>query len=277
MNKRSFNSSLVAAFCYVMFVLLPTTGQAAECLRYEYYLHWSGSSNLGAVGTAGYDVAISGELAVVSAFESGIRILDISIPDFPTILSSVDTVGNVTGIAVDGSRAVLSGGIGHGISIVDIADPSAPSVDGQLALPGEATDVDVVGNFAYVACGSAGMKVVDISTSASPVVVGEFAAPGLFDVTVTEDTAFLTSGGVLRLVDVSNPSTPVQLGAIALADYAYETAVRGNYAYVTTGAAGLQVVDIQNPATPVVIGAVATPGAWGVSLSGDIAYVSDQG
>jgi hypothetical protein len=101
------------------------------------------------VGTAGYDVAISGEVGRgVGCLKAGIRILDLSIPDFPTILSSVDTVGNVTGIAVDRiTERFCPAELAMASRSLDIADPSAPSVDGQLALPGEATDVEGRGQF----------------------------------------------------------------------------------------------------------------------------------
>ncbi len=54
----------------------------------------------------------------------------------------------------------------------------------------------------------------------------------------------------LRIIDVSNQSSPTQVGFYSPLGYAEGVAVSGNCAYVAAGSYGLRIVDISNPAKP---------------------------
>jgi hypothetical protein len=62
-------------------------------------------------------------------------------------------------------------------------------------------------------------------------------------------------GGGLRVLDVSHPDDPYEIGFYSAPGNAQDVAVMGNYAYVSHSDAGLRVVDISNPANPVEVGA----------------------
>ncbi|MBN1920197.1 MAG: hypothetical protein JW892_03050, partial [Anaerolineae bacterium] len=85
-------------------------------------------------------------------------------------------------------------------------------------------------------------------------------------------------GGGLRVVDVSNPAAPVEVGYYDTPGSALGVAVSGGYAYVVDGyGGGLRVVDVRNPAASVEVGYYDTPGsALGVAVSGGYAYVADS-
>lgn len=108
---------------------------------------------------------------------------------------------------------------------------------GYLAyIGGDASDVFVQGVYAYVAGGGrSGFRVVDISDPAAPVEVGSYDTPGMAD-------------GVY---------------------------VFGSHAYVAAGSSGLRVLDVSNPTAPVEAGSYATPDyAHRVYVSGSYAYVA---
>ena len=87
-------------------------------------------------------------------------------------------------------------GIGPRLAILNIADPSLPTLAGQTGVfPGIVNDVAVAGNYAYVADGSAGLRIIDVSLPSAPAEVGFYDTPGA----------------------------------------AYDVAVAGNYAYVADG------------------------------------------
>jgi hypothetical protein len=80
----------------------------------------------------------------------------------------------------------------------------------------------------------------------------------------------------MRVIDISNPVSPVELGAVETPGYADNVEVVGDLAYVADGTAGLRVIDVSNPAIPVELGSIETPGfADDVEVVGDLAYVAD--
>jgi len=85
----------------------------------------------------------------------------------------------------------------------------------------------------------------------------------------------VAGGGGLRVVDVSNPASPTEIGFYDTPGWARGVAVSGSTAYVADYD-GLRVVDVADPATPVGRGIYVTPGnANGVAVAGNTAYVAD--
>ena len=103
--------------------------------------------------------------------------------------------------------------------------------------PGSAFDVDVVGNLVYVADGNAG----------------------------------------LRIVDISNPVAPFEVGFLDTAGFAYGVDVVGDLAYVADGSL-LRIIDVSGPSSPSEVGSFDTgdPGTpVKVEVVGNLAYVAD--
>jgi hypothetical protein len=95
-------------------------------------------------------------------------------------------------------------------------------------------------------------------------------------VAVSGSYAYVADGYAgLRVIDVSNPSSPREVGFYDTPGYASGVAVSGTYAYVADRGAGLRVIDVSNPSSPREVGFYDTPGgAWGVAVSGTYAYVA---
>ena len=105
-----------------------------------------------------------------------------------------------------------------------------------MSTSGSAEDVCVVGQYAYVADGDAGLRIIDVSTPSSPTEVGFFDTEG----------------------------------------NAYGVYVLDRYAYVADGDAGLRIVDISRPSSPTEVGFFDTGGtAKGIYVLGFYAYVAD--
>ena len=85
---------------------------------------------------------------------------------------------------------------------------------------------------------------------------------GARDVEIVGALAYVASGDSgLRIIDVSNPESPVELGAWDTSGEASGIGVVGTLVYVADGAYGLLIIDVSNPSTPVGIGALNTPGS----------------
>ena len=112
---------------------------------------------------------------------------------------------------------------------------------GQVALPGVANGVAVSGNYAYVADDLYG----------------------------------------LRIIDISDPSAPVETGFYDTPGFAQGVAVSGNYAYVADGQSGVRIINVSDPAAPVEVGFNVMAGeshsALAVALADSHAYIADEG
>jgi hypothetical protein len=82
--------------------------------------------------------------------------------------------------------------------------------------------------------------------------------------------------GGLRVIDVSDPTTPVEVGALGTPEAATGLAVSGDLVYLADGHGGLRVVDVSVPAWPVEVGAAATLAvAENVAVSDGHAFVAE--
>jgi hypothetical protein len=149
---------------------------------------------------------------------------------------NVALIGQLGGItiaaAVDGN--LVYAGVGPRMLILDATTPSSPTAVGQTeVLPGFVWDVALAGGFAYV--GVSG--------------------------------AFSDDNSSLRVFDVSNPASPVEVGFLDTLGDVASVALAGNYVYVGDFAGGLHVVDISNPANPVKVGFLGMPNqVYGVTV-----------
>lgn len=99
-----------------------------------------------------------------------------------------------------------------------------------------------------------------------------------FDVCVFGDNAYVADGAMgLRIMDISDPATPVLSGTYDTPGTAYRLCVSGDNAYVADLASGLLVIDVSDPTTPALLGSYDTAGsAYDVCVRGDHAYVADS-
>ncbi|MDO8335496.1 MAG: hypothetical protein Q7T74_01785, partial [Candidatus Saccharibacteria bacterium] len=113
----------------------------------------------------------------------------------------------------------------------------------------------------------------------NPVLKGTFNTPNnAQDIYIAGKYAYVADGTTLQVIDISNPSSPIQIGTNSSFTAAVSVYVAGKYAYVvdTTAAIGLKVLDISNPLAPQVIGTYAGGGnGMDVFVTGNKAYYLD--
>jgi hypothetical protein len=143
-------------------------------------------------------VEVSGARAYVTDREDrlgdppGFSALDITNPSAPTYVGGFPAA-RVEDFDVVGDYVYLAGG--PILSIRDFSDPAAPILVGSILFPysGELQAVEVVGDYAYVAAGSAGLRVVNVANPAAPCHVGSFPSDNALNVAV--------SGGYVYVAD----------------------------------------------------------------------------
>jgi hypothetical protein len=157
--------------------------------------------------------------------------------------------------------------------------PFQISLAGTYDSPGTANDVVVIGDYAFIADGTGGLRIVNISDPASPSAMGTYDTPGdALGVAVSGNFAYIADGSSgLVAVDISNLISPVLGSTLSLFDDAYDVCVDGDFAFVAEGDTGLAIVDIRWPDMSMSVRRryMDMGSARGVAVSGDVAYVAD--
>jgi hypothetical protein len=125
-------------------------------------------------------VAVSGTLAYVAQDSQGMRIVDVSNPVSPTLMSTFKDPEWVKGfgVAVAGTRAYVTHHGGDGLKIIDVSDPLHPALLGGYRGPSLPERLTVVSNTAYVAFGNSGLLGIDATDPTSPALAFAYDTPG---------------------------------------------------------------------------------------------------
>ncbi len=223
-----------------------------------------------------YDIAVSGDLAVVAGYGDGIHVFDISDLSNPALLATYATPGLAWGVAMDGDHVFVADR-SSGLQVIDISDPTNPAPLGTYNTPALARRVAVHGDLAFVADMHGGLVILDVSDPTSPAHLGTYVtSDDAYDVVVDGDHAFVASDGAgLEVVDTSDPTNPALEVVHATTGSARGISVSGNVTFVAA-IATLEAIDITDPTTPVTLDTYVTSGnAQDVSVSGDRATVAD--
>jgi len=99
------------------------------------------------------------------------------------------------------------------------------------------------------------------------------------DVKVIGDYAYVAAGySGLRILDISDPETPIEVGYCQTPDDAEAVDVQGNYAYIADWEKALRIIDISDPSDPHEVGFLETS-SWPecVAVEGNYAYITGWG
>ena len=90
---------------------------------------------------------------------------------------------------------------------------------------------------------------------------------------VSGDMLLVAAGDAgLRVIDISDPASPTEVGFLDTAGSVRRVAVTGVLALVADAGSGLRVIDISDPASPTEVGFLDTPGSTrAVAVTGDLA------
>ena len=196
---------------------------------------------IGRIDTPGYvrSTAIAGGLVyAVDAGGLGLMVVDPAAVGGPALVGSLLLGGPGYGLTIVGDRAYVADG-SHGLHAVDISDPAAPSL--LFTEPTfSARGCAMSGAHLVVADGTAGLKVLDPSAPAGSRVVGQVGPNGqAYGVVVADGIAWVAGWtGGLQAVDVSDPTSPSRLAAVALpAGLALDVAMHQGMVLVAAGPA----------------------------------------
>ncbi len=226
-------------------------------------------------------VAVAGSYVYVAAGFSGLRVVDVSDPAHPREVGGYDTQGGyAVSVLVSGAYAYLAAN--NSVHVLNISDPTHPVRTGFISTWGAYREIALQGSTVYVA-DETGLRLISVSDPTSPAQLSSIRLDenqqSTVGVAVAGSLAYLADAldGV-KLVDVSNPVSPIVVGVYDSPGLSQGVTVVGNRAYVADSQAGLRIVDVSEPGIPAEMGFYDTPGvAESVTIGGSLAYVSVGG
>ncbi len=204
-----------------------------------------------------FDIVCAGKYAYIAAGESGLLVLDIKDPSQPKEIAQLDTKGYAYEV-VQSIRNLYIADAWEGVQVVDITNPAKPVLTTSIPTTGWSLGVSLSGKQLVSANGSQGFDLFDVSDPKKPVLQSTYLKePSDGDTsirrTVISGNAVFTADTVngVRIVDITDPQTPTQLGLFSQLSYARRLTLNGDYAYVATANEGsMAVVNIADPLQP---------------------------
>ena len=236
-------------------------------------------------------VAIQDGILYAGLFaDKGLWMVDVSDPANPKDLG-IAPVELHDDIIVSGDHAYASGQMFHGVSICDISDVENIGEVARQDISTRDCRLALSGNLLYVVIENI-LTVYDVSTPSSPRQVGAcelevsgnlttdlpFPEPGkvhwvnwahINDIQASGDYVYVAFGaGQVRIIDVSNPSSPKEIAGADSGGFAIALTLKDNKLYVTKSDAvnqklQLVVVDVSEPEKPGLIDSTTTDSMFG--------------
>ncbi|MCI0329657.1 MAG: choice-of-anchor B family protein [candidate division Zixibacteria bacterium] len=175
-------------------------------------------------------------------------------------------------IHIEGDSAYLGmNGWDNEWYVISLVDPLLPvKVGDYLSTSGcggstpQSHDSYVKNDTGYIAFLGLGFSIVDLREQPVPVKIADVCYPGAFthNCWPTEDHQYLFTtdeepGGHLRVWDIRNPSSPVQVAEWSppgIASIIHNVQVKGDFLYASYYADGVVILDIEDPTQPVEVG-----------------------
>ncbi len=176
-------------------------------------------------------------------------------------------------LVVTGSPATAANGDHHAVDLVGryaagiCRDIEVRRVPHQSTIPWDT---------AYVADGGQ-LELVDFTLGQEPRAISRIVYDGVvYGLAEQGNRVYAAVAELgLRIIDVSDPLVPVEIGAFDTPGSAREVWVENGLAYVADADSGLRIIDVSDPTAPVEVGALV--GGWkalDVAVMGGHAYVA---
>jgi len=230
-----------------------------------------------------WSVAVKDGLAYLADLEGDLRVVDIRVPEDPQEIGRLPpgySEGYAYGVEVEGDLVYLL----HrkGMKIVDVSRPDSPVELGNSNAPFEPNDIAVSDGLVFLTAWYHHLRVIDARSPAFPAQIASFEFPGEPGAVAVEgDFLYVVMSHYLdrlglRVIDVSDPAAPVEVGALE-GFAATDIEIRNGVAYIAALGSGLIVVDVRDPSEPILMGSFDTPGtADNVAIDQQHAVLGDH-
>jgi len=251
-----------------------TPAAASETGSYDFWGSWAKT------------IAVRGDTVFVP-YRQDIRMINVVDKANPVHVGSIQGLHEGNAVALQGNLMVVADNgqwmgttsANAGARIFDITDLNNPVMEGFFPFDSfhRIGDITIAGSHIYLSCYREGLKIIDISTPTSPVLSTTYLNDPndwIESVTFRNDTLFVANGGMLEVLDVTDPANPVKMGDTG-ASHIHKIKLAGTYAYLAEGFGGLGIVDFTDVSAPNYVGNFPVEDSpRSTFIDGDFLYVA---
>ena len=227
-------------------------------------------------GSPAVSVVIVGSYAYLALPGLAIHSIDISNPLSPGPIGVYIFTGEINQLLFAHNRLYVAAGV-DGLRVLDLSDPLNLSEAGAYVPGYSISAIAIEGDRAYLAADNGILPVLDISDPQSIQEIGSYDYPDDYPscriattVAVKNNvvyhggscagpTPLAGSHGLIRMVDVSDPENPTEIGFLPDISLPERVNIVGNRAYVISPSDGLVIYNISDPTAPYKIGLYTPP------------------
>ncbi len=187
---------------------------------------------------------VQGNTVYVAGRSQGLVIVNVQDPSNPLLLGSFNTSGFAYDVVVSNNLAYVADAT-KGVRVINVSNPSNPIETGYYDTNGITYGVTKSGNYVYATDGTAGIKVFDGSNPDTLILLGSLDTPGTATgIEYFNDHLFVADGtmGGVRVININNPSTPVEAGYILSLSTTNSCFHRNGFVYLPDGNTGLLII-----------------------------------
>ena len=230
----------------------------------------------------GNDLAYGTDLVVQSNYAyianyNGMVIVNVSNAAEPAITGVYTATGWPSTIAVSGTYAYLPRSSPNGFTIINVSNPARPTYVTSYTLSSSPQAISISGKYVLVASSSDGLQVIDVSNPTTPIRVGQVALANVSAIAITEQRIYVANGTSVLVYNAANVPTLTQIGTIAVASWITQFGAKGNYIYFLTYGNVLRVIDTTNLSDPLTLAEYPTTAMGEIALSGNYVYLAETG
>ncbi len=223
-----------------------------------------------------YDVAMDGPMLLVTSWNAGLEVFDLTVPAEPTAMAQLALPGQARDIELAGSDAYITC---SSLCIVDVALPDQPRLVGRASTTDGPIAVQPAGAHTYVTCADGGLDVFDSDPPLSPPALGRGPVAGVAFGVATSGPLTFVGAEDFNVFDHSDPTAPELLGTLEFTGSTSRLGTDGRYAYLTTANAGggrLLIIDTAEPSAPTLTSFLQVEGfVSSVSVGQGVVYLAD--
>lgn len=213
----------------------------------------------------------------------GLHIVDVSDPQNPIEAGIWETTGLIYDVAVRDVYAYVADPM-LGLHVIDVSDPQDPA-EVNLLNTLNAQRLKVHGDYLYLYSNL--LLIYDLADPELPVSVATYDAPeegqegAVVDIEFAGNYAYIVGGSWFRVLDISTPAAPVEVGFIETSGSANEVVLSGNRAYVVEERDDLEIFDITDPSELATLGlhdidSHNESDIMDIAASGDFVFISEK-
>ncbi len=225
------------------------------------------------------EIILKDKTVFLADIYEGLQIIDVSIPENPSLITTVNPDDGAGSIAIYGDMIFMINHPHKLVYVIDISNLSEARVISSFPTRGHAESIKIFGDFAYIESWNSideleesigRIEIFDISNPMNPVKIGAYTdSDSIF---VRDKIAYTCSDGNMVLYDID---TLEVIAAYSGPGGCTDINVKDNFAYITKGYYGLSVIDTEDITNKAYI--KTRDYAENITISGNYAYVADSG